>query len=61
MVFFSTIRENLKTLLNDFKDSMVVLLSILVYILYFSAVGLFIFDGTMTGYESFETLGETFW
>ena len=61
VVFFSTIREHLKTLLKDFRDSVVVLLSILVYILYFSAVGLFIFNGTMTGYASFITLGETFW
>ena len=61
VVFFSTIRENLKTLAKDFKDSLVVLSSILLYILYFSAVGLFIFQGTMTGYASFTTLGETFW
>ena len=43
VVFFSTIRENLKTLAKDFKDSLIVLITILVYILYFSAVGLFIF------------------
>ena len=61
VVFFSTIRENLRTLANDFKDSLIVLLSILAYIGYFSAVGLFIFRGTMTGYASFTTLGETFW
>ena len=61
VVFFSTIRENLKTLAKDLKDSLVILASILVYILYFSAVGLFIFQGTMTGYASFTTLGETFW
>ena len=30
VVFFSTIRENLKTLANDFKDSLVVLSNVIV-------------------------------
>ena len=43
VVFFSTIRENLKTLARDFIDSLVILATILIYILYFSSVGIFIF------------------
>ena len=46
VIFFSSIRSNLKSVIYDFKDSIVVLLCIFLYIMYFSAIGYFIMEGT---------------
>lgn len=46
VIFFSSIRQNLKSVIYDFKDSIVVLACIFVYIGYFAAIGYFIVDGT---------------
>ena len=50
VIFFSSVSTNLKSVLFDFRDSVVVLSFIFVYIAYFAAVGMFIFEGTYTGF-----------
>ena len=46
IIFFSSIRENLKCVAYDFKDSIVVLFCIFFYILYFASIGYFIVEGS---------------
>jgi len=61
IIFFSQLRSNLKSVALDLKDSIVVLFCIFAYIMYFAAVGMFIFDGTQTGFTSFSSLGDSFY
>ena len=43
ILFFSSIRSNLLLIWHDFQDSFIILISIFVFILFFSSLGLFIF------------------
>ena len=62
IIFFSSIRQNLKSVVYDFKDSFIILSCIfLLYIAYFSAIGFFFLEGTFQGYAIFETYGDTFY
>ena len=46
IIFFGSIRDNLKSVAYDFKDSIIVLACIFLYIGYFAAIGYFIVEGT---------------
>ena len=61
VIFFSSVSTNLKSVLFDFRESLVILTCIFVYLLYFAAVGMFIFEGTTTGFASFSSLGESYY
>ena len=61
ILFFPSIRANLKVVLNDFKDSVMILLSIIVTILYFAAFGMYMYQGTFEGYTIFNTLGDGYY
>ena len=61
IIFFSSIRQNLKSVVYDFKDSLIILACIFLYISYFTAIGFFILEGTFTGYADFDTYGDTFY
>ena len=61
IIFFSSIRQNLKSVAYDFKDSIIVLACIFLYIGYFAAIGFFILEGTFQGYADFDTYGDTFY
>ena len=43
ILFFPSIRANLKVVLIDFKDSVMILISILITILYFAAMGMYMY------------------
>ena len=60
IIFFSSIRQNLKSVAYDFKDSIVVLACIFMYIAYFSAIGFFIVEGTFQQFSDFDTYGNTY-
>ena len=61
VISFSSMRQNLKSVIFDFKDSIVVLICIFLYITYFAVIGYFIVEGTFQGYSTFDTMGETFY
>ena len=61
IIFFSSIRENLKCVAYDFKDSIVVLFCIFFYILYFASIGYFIVEGSFQGFSDFDTIGDTYY
>lgn len=61
IIFFSSIRQNLKSVLFDFKDSLIILSCIFLYICYFAAIGFFILEGTFQGFSDFDTYGDTFY
>lgn len=61
VIFFSSIRQNLKSVLYDFKDSIIVLMCIFLYVGYFAAIGYFIVEGTFQGYSDFNTIGNTYY
>ena len=60
IIFFSSIRQNLKSVAYDFKDSIVVLACIFMYIAYFSAIGFFLVEGTFQQFSDFDTFGNTY-
>ena len=61
VIFFSSIRQNLKSVVYDFKDSIIVLMCIFIYIMYFAAIGYFILEGTSQGFADFDTFGDTYY
>ena len=61
VIFFSSIRQNLISVLYDFKDSIIVLACIFLYIAYFAAIGYFITEGTFQGYADFDSYGNTYY
>lgn len=61
IIFFASIRQNLKSVIFDFKDSLVVLMCIFLYVAYFSVIGFFIVEATFEGYTDFDTIGDTFY
>ena len=52
----ASIRHNAATLWKDIKDSSVILLSIFLFVLVYSAVGYFVFEYTVEGYMYFNSL-----
>ena len=61
VLFFPSIRANLKVVLIDFKDSVMILISIIITILYFAAFGMYMYQGTFEGYTTFDTLGDGYY
>lgn len=61
VIFFGSIRQNLKSVVYDFKDSIIVLACIFIYICYFSAIGFFILEGTSQGFSDFDSFGDTYY
>ena len=61
VLFFPSIRANLRIVLIDFKDSFMILSCIIVMILYFAAFGMYIYQGTFEGYTTFDTLGDGYY
>jgi len=61
ILFFPSIRANLKVVLIDLKDSLMILVSIIVTILYFAAFGMYLYQGTFEGYTTFDTLGDGYY
>ena len=60
ILFFSSIRTNLMLVWHDFQDSFIILISIFIFILFFSALGLFIFQGSFTGTTEFNSINESY-
>ena len=60
ILFFNSIRQNIKSIAYDFKDSIVVLACIFIYIGYFAIIGYFILEGTFQGFADFDSLGDTY-
>ena len=60
VIFFSSIRQNLKSVMYDFKDSIVVLACIFLYIAYFAAIGFFIVEATFQQFSDFDSYGDTY-
>ena len=61
ILFFSSIRTNLMLILDDFRDSILILVSIFAFILFFAALGLFIFQGSFTGSHDFNGFGASYY
>lgn len=61
VIFFGSIRQNLKSVVYDFKDSIIVLMCIFIYIMYFAAIGFFILEGTAEGFQDFDSFGDTYY
>ena len=61
ILFFSSIRVNLMLIWHDFRDSLLILISIFAFIMFFSALGLFIFQGTFTGSQDFYNFGASYY
>ena len=61
ILFFSSIRTNLRLIWHDFQDSFIILLSIFIFLLFFAALGLFIFQGSFTGATEFFSINESYY
>ena len=53
LLFLPTIRQNMKTVIYDLKDSLVVLVIIFGFIFFFAFTGFFLFQGTLEGVTGF--------
>ena len=58
---FNSMRQNLKNVVWDFKDSIVILICIFLFLTYFAVIGFFICEGTFQGYDTFNSMGATYW
>ena len=61
LMFLSTIRANLKTVLYDLKDSSIVLLIIFSFIFFFAFSGFFLFQGSLEGVTTFPDIGTSYY
>ena len=61
LIFLSTIRSNFKQLLLNVRDSIAILIAILIYILYFTIIGYYLFRSTLQGYVNFTTIPNTYY
>ena len=61
MIFLSSIRSNMKSVMRDFYDSLAVLIIIFSFIGFFAFAGLFLFEGSFEGVLYFPTLGNAFY
>ena len=57
----ASIRHNAATLWKDIKDSSVILVSIFLFVLVYSAVGYFVFEYTIEGNMYFSTLPDAYY
>jgi hypothetical protein len=61
LLFLPTIRNNLKTVVLDLKDSMPVLMIIFAFIFFFSFSGYFFFQGTLEGVTTFPNISRSYY
>jgi hypothetical protein len=61
LLFLPTIRNNLKTVALDLKDSMPVLMIIFAFIFFFSFSGYFFFQGTLEGVTIFPNISKSYY
>ena len=61
LIFLSTIRSNFKQLLLNVRDSIAILIAILIYIFYFTIIGYYLFRSTLQGYVNFTSIPETYY
>ena len=57
----ASVRSNAVTLAHDFKDSSVILLSIFMFVLIYSALGHFVFQYSIEGYIYFDSLPNSYY
>lgn len=61
LLFLPTIRNNLKTVVLDLKDSLPVLAMIFAFIFFFSFSGYFLFQGTLEGVTTFPNINSSYY
>jgi hypothetical protein len=61
LLFLPTIRQNLKTVASDLKDTLPVLLIIFSFVFFFAFTGFFLFQGTLEGTVAFGNIGESYY
>jgi two pore calcium channel protein len=61
LLFLNTLRANLKVVLLDLKDSLIVLLIIFSFIFFFAFSGFFLFQGSLEGVTTFPDIGQSYY
>ena len=61
ILFFESIRTNLTLIAHDFRDSLVIMFTMFVFILFFAAIGLFMFQGTFAGSQDFNDFASSYY
>lgn len=61
LIILSRSRDNMKGIFFDIKDSAIVVVCILAFVIFFSIAGYFIFRTSFEGYSIFTTPSESFY
>jgi len=61
LIFMASSRQHLWSVIKLIQDSAILLMSIFIYVAFFSFIGFFLFKNTMEGYSYFKTPGTAFY